>query len=83
MEESFKGCIQDFYLNGKPVDVINSLQIMGVRQCFSTTERGVHFDSFGFAIYGLYAFSYVYVIYLFIICSQVIRISTFHVYMKR
>jgi len=54
MTESFKGCIQDFYLNGKPVDVINSLQIMGVRQCFSTTERGVHFDSYGFAIYGLY-----------------------------
>jgi len=52
MTESFKGCIQDFYLNGKPVDVINSLKIMGVRQCFSKTEPGVHFDSYGFAIYG-------------------------------
>jgi len=63
MMESFKGCIQDFYLNGKPVDVINSLQIMGVRQCFSTTEPGVHFDSFGYAIYGSYAFSCVWISY--------------------
>jgi len=53
MMESFKGCIQDFFLNGKPVDVINSLKVMGVRHCFLHTEPGVHFDSFGFAIYGL------------------------------
>jgi len=58
MTESFKGCIQDFFLNGKPVDVINSRKVMGVRPCFSNIEPGVHFD-YGFAIYGLYTFSYV------------------------
>lgn len=58
MTESFKGCIQDFYLNGKAVDVINSLKIMGVRQCFLQTEPGVHFDSYGFAVYGRYALDY-------------------------
>ena len=57
MTESFKGCIQDFLLNGKPVDVINSLKVMGVRHCFSHIEPGVHFDSYGFAIYGLYTFN--------------------------
>ena len=56
MTESFKGCIQDFFLNGKPVDVINSLKVMGVRHCFLNTEPGVHFDSFGFAVYGLCTF---------------------------
>jgi len=62
MTESFKGCIQDFYLNGKPVDVINSLKIMGVRQCFSKTEPGVHFDSYGFAIFGWYTNLYLHML---------------------
>jgi len=60
MTESFKGCIQDVFLNGKPVDVLNSLKIMGVRQCFSTIEPGVHFDSYGFAVYGLFVLTYIY-----------------------
>lgn len=43
--------MREFYLNGRHVDIINSLAIMGVRQCYKTVEEGVHFDSFGYAVY--------------------------------
>jgi len=62
MTESFKGCVRDFFLNGKSVDVINSLKILGVRQCSSRIEPGVYFDAESYAIYGLCT-SYVYVVW--------------------
>ena len=50
--ESFKGCMRQFELNNKSIDLANSKAIMGVRQCFSDFEPGVHFDGYGYAIYG-------------------------------
>lgn len=50
--ESFKGCMRRFLLSGKEVDLANSKAIMGVRQCFSLVEPGIHFDGYGFATYG-------------------------------
>ena len=52
--ESFKGCVREFHLNDKFVDVANSKAIMGVRQCFSKFEPGVHFDGYGYAIFCKY-----------------------------
>jgi len=54
MKESFKGCVKDFDLNGHPVDILNSKAIMGVKQCYSKSERGVHFDGYGYAVFGEY-----------------------------
>ena len=42
--------MQNFMLNGNDVDLANSKAIMGVRQCYSHVEPGVHFDGFGYAI---------------------------------
>ena len=44
--------MRQFELNNKSVDLANSKAIMGVRQCFSEFEPGVHFDGYGYAIYG-------------------------------
>lgn len=56
MAESFKGCMRKFTLNSKHVDLANSKAIMGVRQCFSDFEPGVHFDGYGYGIYGGFRF---------------------------
>ena len=50
--ESFKGCMQNFTLNGNAIDLANSKRVMGVRPCFNNVERGVHFDGYGYATYG-------------------------------
>lgn len=52
ISESFKGCMRSFYLNSKTVDLVNSKAVMGVRQCFSRFEPGVHFDGYGYAVFG-------------------------------
>ena len=52
VSESFKGCLRGLELNKNLVDVANSKSIMGVRPCFATNEPGVHFDGYGYAVYG-------------------------------
>jgi hypothetical protein len=52
VRESFKGCMRGLELNGNLVDVANSKSIMGVRPCFAINERGVHFDGYGYAVFG-------------------------------
>ena len=52
VSESFKGCLRQFELNNNLVDLANSKAIMGVRPCFSRSEPGVHFDGYGYAVFG-------------------------------
>ena len=45
--------MRNFYLNDQHVDLFNSKSVMGVSLCYTTVERGVHFDGLSLAIYGM------------------------------
>ncbi|GIX95697.1 laminin subunit alpha-1, partial [Caerostris darwini] len=48
--ESFKGCIRNFHLNGKYLDIASG-ELQNVGHCFSTIEPGAFFSGDAFAIY--------------------------------
>ncbi|XP_054719082.1 laminin subunit alpha-1-like [Uloborus diversus] len=48
--ESFKGCIRNFHLNGKYLDIARE-ELQHVGQCFSTIEPGAYFPGDAYAIY--------------------------------
>ncbi|GIZ05374.1 putative extracellular matrix glycoprotein laminin subunit beta [Caerostris extrusa] len=48
--ESFKGCIRNFHLNSKYLDIASG-ELQNVGHCFSTIEPGAFFSGDAFAIY--------------------------------
>ncbi|KAF8792889.1 Laminin subunit alpha-1 like protein [Argiope bruennichi] len=49
--ESFKGCIRNFHLNGKYLDIASG-ELQNVGHCFQTIEPGAYFSGDAFAIYA-------------------------------
>ncbi|GBM16550.1 Laminin subunit alpha-1 [Araneus ventricosus] len=49
--ESFKGCIRNFHLNGKYLDIASG-ELQNVGHCFQTIEPGAYFSGDAYAIYA-------------------------------